>query len=91
MLDQFYIVSGLRPNLSKCEIASIGSLKDTKVALCGLKTLDLTKESTKFQYQFQCQYQFQQYVHYIIVTKLSFSFHYYVHYAVIKVKHYFSY
>ena len=47
MLNQFYIVSGLRPNSSKCEIVGIGSLKDAKVALCGLKSLDLTKESIK--------------------------------------------
>ena len=39
MLGHFYIISGLCPNLSKCE--------DAKVALCGLKTLDLTKESVK--------------------------------------------
>ena len=39
------MVSVLRPNFSKCEIAGIGSLKDAKVALCGLKSLDLTKES----------------------------------------------
>ena len=47
ILDQFYMVSGLCPNLSKCEIATISSLKDAKVALCGLKSLDLTKESVK--------------------------------------------
>ena len=47
MLNQFYMVSGLRPNFSKCEIAGIGSLKDAKVALCGLKSLDLTKENIK--------------------------------------------
>ena len=41
------MVSGLRPNLSKREIAGIGSLKDAKVALCGLKSLDLIKESIK--------------------------------------------
>ena len=41
------MVSGLRPNLSKCEIAGIGSLKDAKVAPCGLKSLYLTKESIK--------------------------------------------
>ena len=45
MLNQFYIVSGLHPNLSKCEITGIGSLKDPKVALCGLKSLNLTKDS----------------------------------------------
>ena len=43
MLNQFYMVLGLRPNFSKCEIAGTGSLKDAKVALCGLKNLDLTK------------------------------------------------
>ena len=47
MLNQFYMVSGLRPNFSKCEIAGIGSLKDAKVALCGLESLDLTKETIK--------------------------------------------
>ena len=47
MLNQFYMVSGLRPNFSKCEIAGTGSLKDAKVALCELKSLDLTKESIK--------------------------------------------
>ena len=47
MLNQFYMVSGLRPNLSKCEIARIVYLKDAEVALCGLKSLDLTKTSTK--------------------------------------------
>ena len=38
---------GLCPKFSKCEIAGIGSLKDAKVALYGLKSLDLTKESIK--------------------------------------------
>ena len=47
ILDEFYMVSGLCPNLSKCEIAAINSLKDAKVALCGLKSLDLTKESVE--------------------------------------------
>ena len=42
------MVSGLRSNFSKCEIAGIGSLKDAKVAFCGPKSLDLTKESIKF-------------------------------------------
>ena len=47
MLNQFCMVSGLRPNFSKREIAGIGSLKDAKAALCGLKSLNLTKESIK--------------------------------------------
>ena len=47
MMDPFYIISGLGPNLSKCEIAGNASLRDAKVALCGLKRLDLTKTSIK--------------------------------------------
>ena len=46
-LDQFYTFSGLRPNICKCEIAGIGVLKDANVALCGLKSVNLTKESIK--------------------------------------------
>ena len=41
-LDQFYTFSGLHPNLSKCEIAGIGVLKDENMALCGLKSVNLT-------------------------------------------------
>ena len=47
MMNQFYMVLGLCPNFSKCKIAGTGLLKDAKVALCGLKSLDLTKESIK--------------------------------------------
>ena len=47
MLDQFDMVSALHPNFSKCEIAGICSLKDAKVVLCELKSLDLNKESIK--------------------------------------------
>ena len=46
-LDQFYTFSGLHSNLNKCEIDGIGVLKDAKVALCGLKSVNLTKESIK--------------------------------------------
>ena len=46
-LDQFYTFSDLRPNLSKCEIAGIGVQKDANVALCRLKSVNLTKESIK--------------------------------------------
>ena len=41
MLNQFYMLLGLCPNFSKCEEAGIVSLKDAKVALCWLKSLDL--------------------------------------------------
>ena len=47
MLQVFYKASGLRPNLSKCEIAGLGILKDVKVALCGLKNIVLTEECIK--------------------------------------------
>ena len=41
------MVSRLCPNFSKGEKADIDLLKDAKVVLCGLKNLDLTKESIK--------------------------------------------
>ena len=44
MVNSFHIFSrfsGLRPNLSKCEIASIGFLKGVKVAVCGIQCVDL--------------------------------------------------
>ena len=41
------MVSRLRPNFSKYEIAGIGLLRDAKMALCALKSLDITKESIK--------------------------------------------
>ena len=44
-IDQFYTFSGLHPNQSKCEIAGIGVLKDANEALCGLKSVNLKKES----------------------------------------------
>ena len=39
--------SGLRPNLDKCEVAGIGVLNNVNVALCGMKNINLTKESIK--------------------------------------------
>ena len=41
----FTIVPWFSPNLSKCEKGGIDSLKDAKLAVCGMKSLDLTKES----------------------------------------------
>ena len=82
MLDYFYIVSGLRLKLNKCEIASIGA--NAKVALCGLKTLDLNLISISMSISISplCSLHLN--------NKIFFSFHYYVHYAVIKTKSYFS-
>ena len=38
---------GLKPNLSKCEVAGIGALKGVKVVLCGIKYINLTKQVIK--------------------------------------------
>ena len=43
----FSLLSGLKPNLSKCEIAQIGLLKRVKMAACGIKCTDLTKDAIK--------------------------------------------
>ena len=40
-------VSGLHPNLEKCEIAGIGVLKNVNVALCGIKSASLMEHSIK--------------------------------------------
>ena len=47
LIDNFSKVSGLRPNIKKCEIAGIGVLKNVNVALCGMKNVNLTKETIK--------------------------------------------
>ena len=50
MLDTislFPLFSGLKPKLSKCEVTGIGLLKGVKVAACGLKCIDLTKDAIK--------------------------------------------
>ena len=33
---------GLKHNVLKCEFADIGSLKEVKIAVCGIKRIDLT-------------------------------------------------
>ena len=52
--------SGLCPNINKCELAGIGSLKGVKEAVCGLKLIDLTNETLKilgihFSYNYNLQ------------------------------------
>ena len=37
----------LKPNYEKCEIAGIGVLKSVKVAVCGMKCVDLCKDTIK--------------------------------------------
>ena len=46
-LKPFSNFSGLGCNLDKYKIADIGVLKNVNVALCGMKNINLTKESTK--------------------------------------------
>ena len=46
-ISLFSSFSGLRPNLSKCKVAGIGLLKGVKVAVCGIKCIDLTKDAIK--------------------------------------------
>ena len=43
----FLLLSGLKPNLSKCKVAGIGLVKGAKVAICGTKCIDLTKDAMK--------------------------------------------
>ena len=38
--------SGLKPNHEKCQIAGIGVLKSGKVAVCGMKCIDLCNDTT---------------------------------------------
>ena len=50
MVNSFHIFScfsGLRPNLSKGEIAGIGVLKGVKVAVCGIQCEDLVLDTIK--------------------------------------------
>ena len=44
---KFSLVSGLSPNTTKCETDGIGTLRGVNVALCGVKSLNLTKETVK--------------------------------------------
>ena len=39
--------SGLKPNKSTCEIAGIGVLKGVKVAICGMRCVNLHEETIK--------------------------------------------
>ena len=43
----FSIFFGLKGNLLKHKVAGIGSLKEVKIAVCGIKCIDLTTEATK--------------------------------------------
>ena len=43
----FSSLSGLKPNLSKCDVAGIGLLKRVKVTVCKIKCTDSTKDAIK--------------------------------------------
>ena len=43
----FSSFSGLKPNISKCEICGLGPLKGVEMAVCGMQTVDLTKGAIK--------------------------------------------
>ena len=46
-LSTFSEYSCLKTNYEKCEIAGIGVLKRVKVAACGMKCVDLSKDTIK--------------------------------------------
>ena len=43
----FSSFSGLKPNISKCEICGLGPLKEVEMAVCSVQTVDLTKDAIK--------------------------------------------
>ena len=44
---EFSSFSNSCPNMSKCEITGIGSLKGVETAVFGMKNIDLTKDAVK--------------------------------------------
>ena len=46
-LSTFSLFSGLKPNLTKCEIAGIEALKGVQVAVFGMRCIDLCNEAIK--------------------------------------------
>ena len=51
MIDAFYFFSyfsGLKPNLTKSEIAGIGVLKEVQETVCGMRCIDLNIETYSF-------------------------------------------
>ena len=43
----FSSFSGLKPNISKCEICGLGPLKGVEIAVCGMQSVDLTGDAIK--------------------------------------------
>ena len=50
----FLYFSGLKPNLTKSEIAGIGILKGVKVAVCGMCFIDLNIDTSKILDTYFC-------------------------------------
>ena len=49
---KFSLISGLKPNETKCEIGGIGVLKGVSLALCYMDWIDVTKETISFRNTF---------------------------------------
>ena len=47
MSSKFSRFSELKPNITKCEIAGLVSLKGVLETVCGLNTVDLTNDANK--------------------------------------------
>ena len=47
---RFSLLSGLKPNKAKSEIAGIGVLKGVSVTLCGIYFTDLTKKNKVYTF-----------------------------------------
>ena len=47
IFKHFPQISGLKPNKSKCEIAGVGVLKGVKVAICGIRCVNLHEDTIK--------------------------------------------
>ena len=52
VFDKFSLVSSLKPNEAKYEIAGTGVLKGVSQALCGMDCIDLTKKTKNFRNTF---------------------------------------
>ena len=47
IFNTFFLISGLKSNLTKYEIAGIGALKQAQVEVCGMRCIDLSNEAIK--------------------------------------------
>ena len=47
-INYFLSFTGLKPNLSKCQVARIGALKGVNMAICGIRSIDLLKKLLRF-------------------------------------------